>query len=128
MNASQNICSGFTDLSTDFSTSKIVDNVNNFVYNFIFSLFRHFSLWITFFLILFSLGFLWIIFYILVILYICHFLADVFLIARYENAAFWLPFSTMSHQKKGNYFCSSNISSFPAVFSPSTALFSTMLY
>lgn len=48
MNASQNICSGFTKLSTDFSTSNFVDNVYNFVYNSIFSLFRHFLMWITF--------------------------------------------------------------------------------
>lgn len=49
MNASQNICSGFTELSTDFSTRDFVDNVHNFVYNFIFSHFRQFSMWITFF-------------------------------------------------------------------------------
>lgn len=49
MNALQNICSGFTELSTDFSTPNFVDNVHNSVYNFIFSPFRHFSMWITFF-------------------------------------------------------------------------------
>lgn len=49
MNASQNKCSGFTKLSTDFSTSDFVDNVYNSVYNSIFSHFLHFSMWITFF-------------------------------------------------------------------------------
>lgn len=49
MNASQNKCSGFTELSTDFSTSYFVDNVYNFVYNSIFSHFPPFSMWITFF-------------------------------------------------------------------------------
>ena len=49
MNASQNKCSGFTKLSTDFSTSYFVDNVYNSVYNSIFSHFLHFSMWITFF-------------------------------------------------------------------------------
>lgn len=49
MNASQNLCSGFTELSTDFSTSNFVDNVHNSVYNSIFSHFLHFSMWITFF-------------------------------------------------------------------------------
>ena len=49
MNASQNLCSGFTELSTDFSTSNFVDNVHNSVYNSIFSHFPHFSMWITFF-------------------------------------------------------------------------------
>lgn len=49
MNASQNVRSGFTELSTDFSTRDFVDNVHNFVYNFIFSHFRQFSMWITFF-------------------------------------------------------------------------------
>lgn len=49
MNASQNKCSGFTELSTIFSTFYFVDNVHNSVYNSIFSPFQHFLMWITFF-------------------------------------------------------------------------------
>ena len=44
----QNKCSGFTRLSTHFSTSNFVDNVYNSVYNSIFSHFLHFFMWITF--------------------------------------------------------------------------------
>jgi len=48
MTYQQNKCSGFTGLSTHFSTSYFVDNVYNSVYNSIFSHFPLFSMWITF--------------------------------------------------------------------------------
>ncbi len=70
MNASQNLCSGFTELSTDFSTSNFVDNVHNSVYNSIFSHFLHFSMWITFFRPPIFFVICWKMFFILVILYI----------------------------------------------------------
>lgn len=69
MNASQNKCSGFTELSTDFSTSVFVDNVHNSVYNSIFSHFLHFSMWITFFRPRVIFGISWKMFFIFVDLY-----------------------------------------------------------
>lgn len=69
MNASQNKCSGFTELSTDFSTSDFVDNVHNSVYNSIFSHFLHFSMWITFFRPRVFSGIFWKMFFIFVDLY-----------------------------------------------------------
>lgn len=107
MNASQNKRSGFTELSTDFSTSDFVDNVHNSVYNSIFSHFLHFSMWITFFRPSIFCSLFGKMFFIFVILYTSsnrtypqHFYISPNLLQfLYKNTNFLI------YEKTGNHFC-----------------------